>query len=385
MDFVEHRLVCWVATPEGEEADHMVIQVHLRTDHAMNPMTVDGERVSEHVGMSLIVGSSQKDDLTTERFLQVESPSFGEGTASWCRLDASCVPLTRSDDVACRSLLEDVETSVFESRPDLSLPAAVERFDRGLKAGFVGDGEDGRNAQAETQPNDTPDRVAMLARSAESIVVIELSVIREPDFFPVLQEPIHDDFGGNASFGPGGRQAAMQRNARENREIMTATNGESFNGIEAVQFGCAGGDTREVPTLGRSRPTDSLASIERAMPDEDAADGADRGELQASLLLQFAVDGRSAIFAQRAVFLESGTNGENTLLNRVSGSLDAFGNTRTIFPVNTVQSLPLSACDPMLDGGKRDAVRVRHRANRPSFPNARNHFSPFLWRQFFLP
>lgn len=239
------------ASSEGVEAYLVLVEVDDGADEAVDPMGVGKEVVSEDWYVSAVVGASQVDDGSPEVRLEVETPWLRERASGGGGFDAGCVAGARGGDVALGAVSQSAEASVLEACPDFRLPTGVEAFDGGLEAGFVGNGEDGGDIEAEAEAYHAADGVGVLSRSGEAVVVVELGIAGQSEFAPVLVERFEDAVGSELPLGPDGREASVQRNSRENREVRPAADGHAFDGVEAVEFAASVGDFGEIPAFGR--------------------------------------------------------------------------------------------------------------------------------------
>jgi hypothetical protein len=103
---VQERLIRGLAASQGGEAECVVVQIDFRADETMQPMLIDVERMTEKAGPTLVVGSSQEDNHSVERLLQIQMPMFGKDAATWRGFDAGAAALSRCRDVLGRSLAQ---------------------------------------------------------------------------------------------------------------------------------------------------------------------------------------------------------------------------------------------------------------------------------------
>src|SRR5208283_1155166 len=322
---VQERLVRWLAASQGEETDGVVVQVDLRANEAMQPMSIDFERMTEKAGPPLVVGASQEDDHSVRNLLQVQTPMFGKGTTTWCGFDAGAAALLRCRDVLGRSLAQAADRSVFESRPDLGLPTAVVALDGRLKTSFVRRRKDRRYAQTQAQPDHASDGIGVLPRTMETIVVVELCIGGKPCRAPVLYQGIDHHLRAYGRDGPGDGQTAMQRYSRQNGHLGPTTNCQAFDRIETVQFGLCCRNHRKVPASWRRWTTNSSATIQDTMTSQNPADRGNREQRRDPMDFRFASNGRSAKFSQRAVVLQPTADGQHLLLAGTFRTLCSMG------------------------------------------------------------
>src|SRR3990172_2124467 len=372
-----------LASSQSEEQDFVLVEMDFSADHSLDPVVIDREGVPKNVGLSVVVGSPQVDEGALGGRLQVQPPAFGDGRAGRCGLDACGMALPRGGDVALGAGLQGGGAAMLETRPDLGLPEAVKVFDGRLEAGLVRNGEDRDNAQAQAQADHTADRVRVLPRSREAVVVVELGVARPADLAPMLLQGLDDEGGADPAFRPDRRQTAMQGNPRENRQLRPTADGQAFDGVEAVQFAVSVGDRGEIPTGGRRGTADAWAAIQHAMSGENATDGANRGERWGGLGPELSMDGRGSVLSQSAAILETLAGGQDASFQGGLGtSRLAWGGTAVV-PIDAVQTLALSPLHPMLDGGQRNRVAIGDRSHGTASSNFSHHLGAILGRQVF--
>ena len=279
-------------------------------------------------------------------------------------LDAFGTASVEGGDVSSRTSAELGEIAMDKAIPDLALPAAVVVFDSGLEAGFPRGCKDGSDLELQAEADDAAESIGVLMRALKEGVVIELSVGRQAMLAPVIGEIGEDEIGAQTGMGPGAGQATVQRDGIEDFDALAAGDDETFDAIEAVEFGLAGGDARQIPTRARSWPAAACLSVEDAGALENAADGADgRDRCRGSSLLQSAMDGFCTDFAQRA-FGQLLADFENSALQCGWSSIGA--NLRSAATSGTIghrgQRRLSRASEPILDCGQTEAKAVSHGA-----------------------
>jgi len=151
-----------------------------------------------------------------------------------------------------------------KSIPNVGLPAAVETFDGGLKAGFTWGHKDRDDGKTEAETDDTSDAVGMLLRPEKAVVVVELGIAGQAELAPVIDQQEHDVFGEHFAGRPGLHQTAVERDGGQDIEMRTALDGQPLDDVDAVQFGNPVGDLRDVPAWRRGRPADPTTAVESA-------------------------------------------------------------------------------------------------------------------------
>src|SRR5208283_1454076 len=215
-DFSQEALGVWFAAAQRVEMDTVGVEVDFRADQSMQPIWIDCERMSKYVDSAIVVGAPQEEDLSMGMCLQIELPTFGKAPSPRRRFDALCMALAMRGDVTCRSALQPPKRAMPKPSPNLRLPRVVEALDTRLKTSFVGWCKNRSDRQAEAQPTDTSHDIGILLRSLEAVVVVELDERRQSHGLPVFHQRSNHRFGVHVLCRPGCRQAAVQRNPRQN-------------------------------------------------------------------------------------------------------------------------------------------------------------------------
>ena len=225
---------------------------------------------------------------------------LGEGTTGRRCLGAGCAALSRGNDILGGTIGQPTMRSRFEPQPDLALPKSIETFDGRLETRFVRRGKHGNDSQAQAQPRHASNRIGVLAWPLETRIVVELGVSGKSHSSPMFHQTFHHGFCVDGPRRPRHGQPSMQRNARQNGHFRPAVDHQAFDGVEAVQFGLSLGYVGEIPTFRRRRPSHTAASIQDAVPSQNATDRRNCGTRLNLSGLHFSVNGRRAIFAQHA-------------------------------------------------------------------------------------
>ncbi len=174
-------------------------------------------------------------------------------------------------------MLERREVGIDRARPDLGLPAPVERLDGGLEAGLARWREHRHDAQGEALADDRPDRVGVAHPAQEARVVVELGVAGQPEATPVPEEQRDDLTDPHAEVRPGAGQAAMEADGGQDPELRVAAQVQPVDDVEAVELDPTGGHVGQVPAGGRGEAPDPADAVEHAAPLEHPPDRAHRG------------------------------------------------------------------------------------------------------------
>jgi len=371
---LKHGLIGGISSSQGEETDSLGVEVDLDSCQSVEPMGIDLEVATEQLDASFVVGPSDVDDRSSRRLLEVEAPSLGKGLTWRSCFDSGGSSLSIGCHESGGTGFETAERLVFEATPDFGLPSTVETFDGGLEAGLVGRHEDRCDAEAQAETRDTSHHVAVLFGALEAIVVVELSVSREPHKSPMFEEFFDHGFGDDIVFGPNGDQAAEEGNTGQNREMRAFSDGQAFDGVEAVQLGLARGDLREIPAGRRRRPSLSPPPIEDSSTLDNPTARTNGGAMLQALVPQFAMNGSRSVLAQGAAFAEPLADGEDAAFDVGRSPMWYVPGPRgSIFPVDTIQPFSLSSSDPSLDGVEGDTEVASGLSHRASLPDSSHH------------
>src|SRR5512135_356871 len=109
-----------------------------------------------------------------------------------------------------------------------------------------------------------------------------------------------------------------------------------------------------MPTRRWSGATEAFLAVQDASPFEDAVDGPHRRERFDLAALEGLVDGLRPRESQVAELFQLGSNGQDQLLDVGLGPVGRPGGVGPVVPVDSVESLPLSLLDPVMDHGLSD-------------------------------
>src|SRR3972149_1406486 len=193
-DLFQERLVGGIASSQGKEAYDVVVQIDLCPHQAVQPMPIDKQWVSQQADAACIVRASQKDNLAAKGLFEVHPPPFGKAATWRCGIDASGHALPGGGDELCGTAGQTADRVMFETCPDLGLPASVETLDGSLKTGLVGRSKDGNHSQTQAQSRHTSNRIGLLSGTLKTVVVVELSVGGEARRPPAFQQGLKDTF-----------------------------------------------------------------------------------------------------------------------------------------------------------------------------------------------
>src|SRR5262245_5792776 len=383
---MQQGLLAGIPAAEGMEGDPTCGQVELRTDQAMDPGRRDRIGPAQDVRLPVVVGSTEKDHAALQGALQVQGPADRERPAGRRRGAAGSASAAQGLDVLSGLGLQRRERGVFESRPDLALPAAIEVLDRRLKASLPRRHKDWHDVEAQTDAGDSADTVRVLVRPPKAAVVVELRVGRSPDTGPMLDQRFHRHFRGDLATRPRRRQAAMQRDGGQYLDIRATPDYQTSHDVEAIEFRHALCDGWQVPPAGRGRPSQPSEAIQGAAALQNTPNGANRGHSWLQEPLQFAVNGPRAVLAQVAGLLQPAPQAQDQLLevgrDPIRGGPAA---TRPVLPGRTVQPLLACSIHPPLDRRQTDLMRAGHGSHRDPTTDRLHHLAAPLGLGVFVP
>jgi hypothetical protein len=381
-DGFEERLVVMLSASESEELDTIVIEINLGADQPVWPVAGDGVRVSKDGDLSHVGGAADKEDSSPEARLEIEFPARGKWTTCRSLADADRPALAQCREVLARSLPQLRHAGMFEALPDLRLPESVEALDGSLESRFVWGREDGGDTKAQAQANDAADRVGMLARAGEAIVVVELSELGKTERPPVLDQTFHGMGCRDGRAGPGGRQPAQQRSSRENRQVRAATNSQSFDGIEQIQFGFVSRHGGNVPSLWRRGSTHSVPTVQDPISHQNAADRSHRRTRRDTFGEPLASNSGRSDLPQYPP-LQPPSQCENVCFPPSLRPLCLLRSRRAIVPIDAIEPLSLGTAPPMLHGRERYTPLPRGRSLRHPPSDRCHHFPPLSGSEVF--
>jgi hypothetical protein len=79
MDLSQQGLISGIAAPQGEALDAFTIEMNLATDQPVRPQWIDRDTVAEQVDMALLIGTTQVDQASSQRCIEIEPPAPGNG------------------------------------------------------------------------------------------------------------------------------------------------------------------------------------------------------------------------------------------------------------------------------------------------------------------
>src|SRR5574340_330794 len=313
----EEGLVGRLAATEGEEADGAGSEVELGPHEPMEPGPLDREGVAEDPHRPRIIGPAQVDDPAGAGHGRRSLPVGGPGCSRLGGLDADRVVGPAGRHVAPRAEAQGREVLDPAAGPDLGLPAPVETLDGGLEARLPRRGEDRRDAQAETEPDDRSEDVRRSVAAVEADVVVELGVGRSAEGGPVLDEAAAREDAAEGRLRPGADQPAMEADPGEDLEGRATLEAQALDGVEAVELDPSGGEIGQVPARRRRGAAAALPAIEGPAAEEDAADRPDGGHPARGIMGdERGGDGDRAVLTEDARRAQRLAQGEDPLLGR---------------------------------------------------------------------
>ncbi len=215
-------------------------------------------------------------------------------------------------------------------------------------------------------------------RAVEDRIVVELSIGRQTDRTPVLNQRLDSQFGGDWRLdGPGGGQAPVQRNGVEHLDVRPAFDDQALDNVDAVQLGQGLGDIGQIPPCGRRGPAGPLATVKCSAAAEDAVDGPHRGDvvnplLHDGLVIGVGTDGNQVAKGQ------VGPGLQNQILQRGICTSGLCARRGASGPIIAVQPLPGGPLNPVGDRGDTDAEPASDDTLRLTAADGSDHVSARL-------
>ncbi len=354
------------STAQSVEADVVGVEIDLTSDEAVGPERIDREGAAEQVDLTMVIGSSEKDDSAGWMSLKALLPRMREGLPEGSGQDALGGAGACGGNELGGLILKGPKRAMVEALPDLRLPSAVVAFDGGLEARFTRWSEDRSHLQREAQAGNTAEIIGVLVGSLEAGVVIELGIARQADLTPVVDQYEACQLGRDGGSWPRGRQAAVKGDGVKDLDINSAFNDKAGNDVDAIGLDSASGDVRQVPAAWRRWATDPSLAVQSSPSLQDATDGTNRGDFAMSSLDQFSTDGDITIFSQVACFLELSAKLQDLffypLTDPIGWAVARSG--RSIRPVHAIQPLFSGAANPAAHRGEAHPKVTSDRPDR---------------------
>lgn len=219
----------------------------------------------------------------------------------------------------------------------------------------------------------------MMVRSLENRIVVKLRIGGQAEALPMPDQGLDRGFGSD--FGPRPRfdQATVQRNRVEHFDLKASPDDQALDDVEAVQFGAASTQLRQIPTGQRRRPAGSPTTVQYAPTFQDSANGAHRRQRLDAALLQFTTDGFSAELAQGAVVLQVTADRQHEVFQLRRSFVGRLASTTGLIgPVDAIQALLSGAAVPILHRRTCHAKIFRDLMNRVPASHRRHHLPPTI-------
>jgi len=380
----KQRLEMGLSTAESEAIDGLGAEVEFAANEAMLPMGIDLEAGCQEAGVARVIGAADEDGLGVGVL----------GEALWRPVEAQgCGFLTllgfevMGEDKAGGAAAELGVGGVVEAMPDFRLPEAIEGLDLVLKAVLAGWGEDGGDAQSQTEEGDGAEAIGMVMGAVKAQVVVELSVGGQAVLAPMGQQGIAGELGGDGGGEEAAAKASVQGDNVEDLDFAAALDDESLDHIPGIQFGAGGGDVREVPAWRRWGTTQATGAFDKATALEHVGNGGTAGQRLAGRRLgaQGAKDGDRTIFTQGITMAESVAQVEDALDHGsgqgVSRLMRGVGVVREI---NPVESASARSCDPVLHARKGDPELAGDLSQADATAGEEHQLPAITIREFFM-
>lgn len=293
-----------IAASQRETLNPVMVELNFATHQSMHPMRVDRDRAAEQADLAVVVSTPQVDEAAGQRTIEVQLPAFRERPARGCLLASHSVPRAMGMDVSRGMAHQLWQVGKGEALPHLGLPEGVEALDGVLQAMFERWREDGRHAQCETKAADPPDGIGKLVCPLEAGVVVELSVGRQTQLGPALDQAMHHHGSAQLDLRPSTDLMAVDGNAGEHAQPRPAMQSQIFDQVETVQLGGAAGEIGEIPAWRRRRSALPSRAVLGAMALEHAVNGRQRRYRNASGT-ELGVNGLRAALAEHTVVAQT--------------------------------------------------------------------------------
>jgi hypothetical protein len=177
----------------------------------------------------------------------------------------------------------------------------------------------------------------------------------------------------------------MQRDAVEDLDRDAPTNDQPFDQIEAVQFGAAIDDPRQIPTRTGRRTTHSSAAVQGSAALQDQTDGANGRCVGQTPGEPLAMDGCGPELAEVAAVTQFLAEGQHEGLALSLGAIDRRGQAaRVVGPIDAIEALSLGTFDPALHGSQCDAELPGHVTQGGPASDGLNHGTSALFGRGFF-
>jgi hypothetical protein len=194
---LQQRLRGRFSPAERVKRNAVRVQIDLGSNQAVGPIRFHQEGPPHEMNLALLGGAAQEDHAPLQRSLQIGLPGGRKRATLRRSLHPLGSTLSVSRDVACRLQLQGGQRIMMKARPDLGLPATVEVLHSRLKPGLARRSKDGSDVQAQTETADATDGIRELVRPLKARVVIELSVSRQAEGAPMLQQSVSGSLRGD--------------------------------------------------------------------------------------------------------------------------------------------------------------------------------------------
>lgn len=380
----EGRLGGRLTAAKCKKADEVLIEKDFRSDETMEPMRTNMERAAQQTDRSLIGGSTNENDGTGRMALEVLDPASRKLHPGRRRIDADFRPVSTSSDVTLGSELEIFNGDVLKPSPHFGLPLTIEVLHGRLKARFSRRSEYRNDSKAKRDSHDSAHDITMLMGALKDGVVIELSVMRQAEQPPVIENELKGDRRGDGRSRPAGDQASVKGDAIEDLYVGSASDNKACNRIEAIELRKRLGHFGQIPTERRRRSANARTGIEHATTMEYATDRSDRRNNCNTLSEHLCTDGTVAEFSERAGLPKLLTNTQDRFFDLRRCAIDRMCRTaRTITPVHTVQAFSSGTLYPALNGVECDSKLDGYAAQRtPASKRSYSVMSELFTRTF---
>jgi len=379
MDLLQQGLIGWIAAPQGEALNALLIELDLAAYQSVRPLRIDGNAMAEQSDMAVLVSAPEIDEAAGQWGIKVKLPSTWKWSARGRLLGTQCVASAMCPDVLAGMPIQVWQAGKGEALPYLRLPKRVESLDGVLEPVFQGRGEDWSHPKRQAKAADPADGVSKLMGALETGVVVELSISGQTQIRPALDEATDYHARTQLDLRPGVDLAAMHSDASKYAEPLPTTQGQVLDQIEAVQINTATGQVGQVPAGRRRWPALPSGRVLCAVAFENAVDSRHGGHMMIGGS-ELGMDRFGAGLAEHTGVVQPVPQLEDGSFRGDVGPVP--GRLRSAFMVgetNSIQPTPVSSRHPLRHRHRADRKAACDRTHRLSLPHCLDHHSTPLF------
>jgi hypothetical protein len=380
MNLVQQGLIGWIAAPQGEALNALLVELDLAANQSVCPLWIDGNAMTEQPDMAVIIGAPEIDETADQWGIKMKLPSAWKWSARGCLLGTQGVASAMRADIPRGMPIQVRQTGKREALPYLGLPKRVESLDGVLEPVFQGRGEDRSHSERQAKAADAADGVRKLMGALETGVVIELGIGRQTQVRPALNEATDHHAGAQLDLRPGADLAPMHGHASQYTEPLPTTQGQVFDQIKAVQIDAGTGQVGQVPAGRRRPPALPSGRVLCSVAFENAVNSRHGGHIMISGS-QLRMDRFGAGLAEHTAVTQSMPQLEDGAfrgdISPVPGRLWSAG---MIGEAHSIQPTSVRSRYPLRHRHRADSKAACNRTYRLSPPHRLNHYSTPLFQ-----